>query len=242
MRIEQNLNPGVVRAGMVHKLFQGYVHNLFGNMLRRSWGLRAWAAAAVLAVAPLAAQAADAPAQLRSFVSNVASATGDFTQQTTGQAQSRPEQSGQFSFQRPGKFRWHVKHPYEQLIVSDGSRVLQYDPDLAQVTQRSVDQSIGASPAAILFGSGSLEESFDVQPLPDDDGLQWLRATPRGPDAGFTHVDIGFRNELPARLLLLDAFGQTTRIELSNIKANPQLPASQFEFTPPDDVDVVNMQ
>ncbi|HLU20303.1 MAG TPA: outer membrane lipoprotein chaperone LolA [Pusillimonas sp.] len=197
----------------------------------------------VAALAFVPAVAADGPAQLRSFVSNVTSATGDFTQQTTGgQAQSRPEQTGRFSFQRPGKFRWHVLKPYEQLIVSNGDNVLQYDPDLAQVTERSVDQSIGASPAAILFGSGSLEDTFDVKALPQDDGLEWLRATPRGSDAGFAHVDIGFRNELPARLLLLDAFGQTTRIELSNIQANPQLQASEFEFTAPDDVDVVRMQ
>jgi len=200
------------------------------------------AAAAALVLAPLATLAADAPTQLNQFVANVASATGSFSQQTSGQAQGRPEQSGEFSFQRPGKFRWHVKKPYEQLIVSDGEKVLQYDPDLAQVTQRSVDQSIGTSPAAILFGSGSLEDAFVVQSLPDDDGLQWLRATPRGADAGFSHVDIGFRNDLPARLLLLDAFGQTTRIDLSNIKANPELPSSLFQFTPPADVDVVKMQ
>ncbi|TFL13885.1 outer membrane lipoprotein chaperone LolA [Pusillimonas caeni] len=200
-----------------------------------------WAAAA-LALAPLVSMAAAAPAQLNQFVAKVASATGSFSQQTSGQAQGRPEQSGEFSFQRPGKFRWHVKKPYEQLIVSDGEKVLQYDPDLAQVTQRSVDQSIGTSPAAILFGSGSLEDSFVVQSLPDDDGLQWLRATPRGADAGFSHVDIGFRNDLPARLLLLDAFGQTTRIDLSDIKANPELPASLFQFKPPADVDVVKMQ
>lgn len=205
--------------------------------------LLAWLASLAFTVMLVPASAAEAPAQLRNFVADVTSATGDFTQQTTGgQAQSRPEQSGRFSFQRPGKFRWHVLKPYEQLIVSNGKNVLQYDPDLAQVTERSVDQSIGASPAAILFGSGSLEDTFDVKALPDDDGLQWLRATPRGPDAGFTHVDIGFRNELPARLLLLDAFGQTTRIELYNIQPNPQLPASQFEFVAPDDVDVVRMQ
>lgn len=199
-------------------------------------------AAAMLAFMPVVVLAADAPQQLRQFVDTVKTATGNFTQQTSDQGQGRPEQSGQFSFQRPGKFRWHVKQPYEQLIVSDGQKVLQYDPDLAQVTQRSVDQSIGTSPAAILFGSGSLEDSFDVQPLADDDGLKWLRAVPRGADAGFTHVDIGFRDNLPARLLLLDAFGQTTRIDFSGIQANPQLSADQFNFTPPDDVDVVNMQ
>lgn len=203
--------------------------------------IKYFAAAAALALAPWTAMA-DAPQQLQRFVRDVSAASGDFTQQTSDQSQSRPEQSGQFSFQRPGKFRWHVKRPYEQLIVSDGTHVLQYDPDLAQVTQRSVNQSIGTSPAAILFGSGSLEESFEVQALPDKDGLQWLRAVPKGADAGFTHVDIGFRNDLPARLLLLDAFGQTTRIELSNIQSNPQLPASLFEFTAPDDVDVVKME
>src|SRR5690606_34907019 len=101
--------------------------------------------------------------------------------------------------------------------------------------------SIGTSPAAILFGSGSLEESFAVQSLPDDDGLQGLRATPRGADAGFSHVDSGFRNGLPGRLLLLDAFGQATRIDLSDIQSNPKLPASLFQFDPPADVDVVNM-
>lgn len=242
MRIEQVLNEqGAAGVETSRRGLKQYF--VYGALSNSSRWLRYFLVSTALALVPVFAWAADASVQLNRFVSNVASATGDFTQQTTGgQAQSRPEQSGQFSFQRPGKFRWHVKKPYEQLIVSDGQNVLQYDPDLAQVTQRTVDQSIGASPAAILFGSGSLEDSFNVQPLPDDDGLQWLRATPLGPDAGFTHVDIGLRNELPARLLLLDAFGQTTRIDLFNIQSNPKLPASQFQFTPPDDVDVVRMQ
>lgn len=179
---------------------------------------------------------------MRQFVDKVASATGNFTQQTTGQGRSKPQQDGQFAFQRPGKFRWDVKQPYEQLVVSDGATVYQYDPDLAQVTQRTVDKSIGASPAAILFGSGSLDASFTISALPDNDGLQWLRAKPRSSDAGFTYVDIGFRNDLPARLQLLDSFGQTTRIDLSNIKANPSLPAAEFKFVPPKGVDVVKMQ
>src|SRR3546814_13855250 len=86
---------------------------------------------------------------------HVKSATCDFTQQRLDQnSQGRPAQSGQFSFKRPGQFKWAVVKPYEQLIISDGKRVYQYDPDLAQVPERGVDQSIGASPAAIIFGSG----------------------------------------------------------------------------------------
>ena len=125
--------------------------------------------------------------------------------------------------------------------MSDGKQVFQYDPDLAQVVERGVGQSVGASPAAILFGSGSLDDAFDVKALPARDGLQWLRATPRQADAGFAYVDIGFRDDKPARLELLDSFGQTTRIELSNIVTNPSLAADTFTFRPPPDVDVVKM-
>ncbi|HUG58695.1 MAG TPA: outer membrane lipoprotein chaperone LolA [Candidimonas sp.] len=199
--------------------------------------------ASVLAASPLMAWAADAPAQLRDFAAKVSAGSGQFTQQTLdakGGTSKRP-QSGEFSFKRPGQFKWAVKKPYEQLIISDGKLVYQYDPDLAQVTERKVDQSIGASPAAILFGSGSLDEAFSIAALPGKEGLDWLRATPRSADAGFTHVDIGFKANMPARLELLDSFGQVTRIELSNIAANPKLAADEFKFVPPKGVDVVKM-
>lgn len=206
--------------------------------------LAACAAVALCAgMLPALAAAATAQEQLRAFTQSVTSATGSFTQATssTQAARPKPPQSGTFSFQRPGKFKWAVQKPYEQLIVADGKQVFQYDPDLAQVTVRKVDQAIGTSPAAILFGSGSLEQSFEVSALPDKDGLQWLRAKPRNTDAGFSRVDIGFKDNAPARIELLDAFGQTTRVDLSNIVSNPKLNEQDFRFVAPKGVDVVNM-
>ena len=203
--------------------------------------IKSLAAAALLAAAPLLAHAADAVTQLRQFVDSVASASGSFVQTQSSANRQAASQSGVFSFERPGKFRWDVQKPYAQLTVSDGKRLYQYDPDLAQVTERSVDASVGASPAAILFGSGSFEDSFTSSDLPDSDGMQWLRARPIGGDAGFEHIDIGFRDTLPARLLLLDAFGQTTRIDLDGIRTNPSLSEQEFRFTAPDGVDVVRM-
>lgn len=200
------------------------------------------AALALLAMAPALALAADAQAQLKAFVAKVQSATGQFSQSTVGpQGRTQPAQLGTFAFQRPGKFKWMILRPYEQLIIADGHQVFQYDPDLAQVTVRNVDQAIGTSPAAILFGAGELESSFKVSALPDADGLQWLRAVPRNADAGFSQVDIGMRGDEPARIELLDTFGQVTRVELSDIQANPKLPEGQFQFQAPAGVDVVRM-
>lgn len=209
--------------------------------MKSKFAFRRFAVALVMALGPVAAWSTQAPDQLEKFIANVQAATGEFTQQRLDQ-QGKPAQSGLFSFKRPGQFKWAVKKPYEQLIISDGKQVYQYDPDLAQVTERGVDQSIGASPAAILFGSGSLADTFTISSLPSKEGFEWLRAVPRGGSAGFAHVDIGFKDAMPARLELLDSFGQTTRIDLSNIVPNPELGADEFIFTPPPGVDVVKMQ
>ncbi len=187
--------------------------------------------------------AASAQDQLKSFVQQVHAATGSFQQTVVGpQGQTRRPQSGQFSFERPGRFKWDVVSPYAQLIVSDAKQVFQFDPDLNQVTVRNVDQAIGASPAAILFGTGDLDTAFDVTAQPDRDGVSWLRAKPRNGDAGFVHLELGMSDGLPVRIVLLDAFGQTTRVELSGIQRNPSLPASTFEFVAPVGADVVRMQ
>ena len=203
---------------------------------------RRLAAVAALSLAPAMVFAASAQEQLRAFVATVTSATGSFSQYTVNnQGRTQPAQTGVFSFQRPGKFKWAVQKPYEQLVISDGRQVFQFDPDLAQVTERKVDAAIGTSPAAILFGSRSLEQSFDVSALPSKDGIDWLRAKPRTADAGFSRVDIGMKDNLPVRVELLDSFGQTTRVDLSGIAANPQLPAKEFQFVAPKGVDVVKM-
>jgi outer membrane lipoprotein carrier protein len=181
--------------------------------------------------------------QLRAFVDQVQSASGEFSQYTVGpQGQTKPPQRGRFLFMRPGRFKWDVIKPYEQQIVSNGREIYQFDPDLNQVTVRKVDQALGASPAAILFGSGSLEQSFEVTALPNREALVWLRAKPKQADAGFVHVDLGFKDGLPHRIILLDAFGQTTHVELTAQVRNPALSTSNFDFIPPKGADVVRMQ
>lgn len=193
-------------------------------------------------VPTLSAAASQAADQLRAFIRTVPAAQGQFTQQTqdaSGRTQSL--QSGSFIFRRPGQFRWDVAAPYEQQIVSDGKKIYQYDPDLAQVTLRDVDESIGTSPAAILFGTASLEHSFELSEQGQREGLDWLRAKPLSADAGFAYVDIGFANGKPKRLILKDAFDQSTHIEFTQITVNPQLKADVFTFTVPAGVDLVQM-
>ena len=124
---------------------------------------------------------ADALADLRKFVQTVRTGQADFTQVVSSPDGAKKRTSaGHFEFERPNRFRFAYAKPDEQLIVSDGKTVWLHDPDLNQVTQRPFGEALGATPAALLAG-GSLDKDFLLKLLPDEAGLSWVEARPKGP-------------------------------------------------------------
>jgi outer membrane lipoprotein carrier protein len=220
-------------------------------------GVRALAVATLIAIqlSPSPARSAPEPdpasgvAQLRVFVEGTRAAHGEFTQRTSrtdGPAgrseQGRPEQSrseapravsGRFAFARPGRFRWEVIRPDDQLIVSDGKQVWFHDRDLDQVSVRPLGESVGSSPAAILFGSDAIEREFAVREMGVRDGAAWIEATPHRKDAGFERIAIGLRQGLPVAMEIRDAFGQLTRLSFDSVRRDAQPDLSQFRFVAP---------
>ena len=190
------------------------------------------------AATPVQAAAVD---QLRQFVSGTRSAKGEFTQrQLKGPGtQAGPVSTGSFSFSRPGRFRWEVQKPFAQTIVADGERLWMHDPDLNQVTVRRIADSLGSSPAAILFGADDLERTFTLSDAGTRDGIEWLEAVPKSREAGFERIGIGFRNGLPEAMEIRDAFGQTSVLAFRDIERNPRLGAEVFRFVPPKGADVI---
>ncbi len=195
------------------------------------------ATALALAAPPAAAGGID---ELRAFVGGARSGTASFDQVTVDKA-GRPVQkaSGSFAFQRPGKFRWQYAKPLDQLIVGDGSNVYIHDRDLNQVIVRPMSQALGASPAALLAGDDALERGFTLVDGGNADGLAWVNATPRSAESGFTSVKIGFRDQLPRSMVLVDAFGNTTTLRFGAIERNVAIPADQFRFVAPAGADVI---
>ena len=147
--------------------------------------------------------------------------------------------TGVFAFQRPGRFRWEVRKPYEQVMVGDGEKLFFHDKDLNQVTVRKLANSLGASPAAILFGSNELERDFTLKEDGSRNGMDWINALPRNKDAGFDRILIGLRGGLPEAMELRDAFGRTTVFTFSGFERNPTLEADSFRFVMPRGADIV---
>lgn len=209
----------------------------------RTMALRGLLAVAFFFLASFVYAAPTSVEQLKSFGVHVKAAEGAFTQRTFGaQGQTAPDQKGNFVFERPGRFLWQVTQPYRQLILTDGQDLYQYDPDLSQVTVRAVGKSLGYSPAAVLFGNGQVDDLFTLSPLPDQDGLAWLRAVPKQPDSGLRQIDMGLRDGLPVKLLLKDGFGQITQVDITALTPKTSLPADTFKFKLPPNTDLVRLQ
>ena len=195
-------------------------------------------AAVVLALGLQAAQA-DAVDTLRAFTRDVKTGSASFTQTVTSPDGARKKtSSGSFEFSRPNRFRFAYSKPFEQLIVSDGSKVWLHDIDLNQVSVRLLDQALGGTPAALLAG-GSLEKDFELAAQPAKDGLDWVQATPRTKDGSVTQLRVGFRGKDLAALEIVDAFGQRSQLLFTAVQQGLALPAERFRFVPPPGVDVI---
>lgn len=188
-------------------------------------------------VAPTA-RSGEAIAQLRRFAASTRAASGRFVQTQVGARQAASTR-GQFAFSRPGNFRWEIESPDQQLIVTDGKKLHFYDKDLRQVTVRPAGEAIQATPAAVLFGFGDLNDSFRLSELGAHGGVAWVEAVPKAADSGFDRIRVGLRDGQPVAMEVSDAFGQVNRYQFSGLKTDVKIPDSQFRFVPPAGVDVL---
>ncbi|MBY0411708.1 MAG: outer membrane lipoprotein chaperone LolA [Burkholderiaceae bacterium] len=204
-------------------------------------------ATAILIAASACAASADGLKSLESFMKGTQAGRAEFTQTVTappkdGLAARTKTSSGSFEFQRPGRFKFVYKKPFDQTIVADGQSLWLYDVDLNQVTQRSQAQALGSTPAALLASApdmSALKAEFTIEGAPEKEGLQWVLASPKARDGQIKSVRVGFAGDQLAALDILDSFGQRSLIQFSAMQANASLPANTFQFKPPAGADVV---
>jgi outer membrane lipoprotein carrier protein len=178
---------------------------------------------------------------LEAFVKSAKSGRAEFTQVVTapareGQAARSKSSSGTFEFQRPSRFRFDYKKPFEQTIVADGQTLWLYDVDLNQVTARKQSAVLGSTPAALIASApdvATLRKDFNLEAAPDKDGMQWVQATPKVKDGQLTSMRVGFRGNELAALEILDSFGQRSVLTFNRMELNASIPAEHFQFKPP---------
>lgn len=165
--------------------------------------------------------------------------SGSFTQTVTSKKKTQTS-SGTFKILRPGYFRWDYTKPYQQVIVGDSKTVWLYDPELKQVTKKSQAEALGDSPAAILSDRNALGSSYTLKEDGNQNGIDWVKATPKSSNAGYQYIRLGFKNNQLNGMQLRDSFGNNTNITFASLNNNPNVSAADFKFTPPKGVDVLS--
>ncbi|MDL5034126.1 outer membrane lipoprotein chaperone LolA [Pelomonas sp. APW6] len=182
---------------------------------------------------------ADAVQSLKDFVREVKSGRASFSQTVTAPDGKRKKtSSGTFEFQRPNLFRFQYQKPFEQLIVGDGQKVWTFDADLNQASSRRIGQALAGTPAALLAG-GNIEKDFELKAQPAEGGLEWVLALPRQAEGNIQQLRVGFKGRELAALEVLDAFGQRSLMQLSQLQTNVAIGADRFRFEVPKGVDLL---
>ena len=178
----------------------------------------------------------DAVKDLRaSFVQNSYSAALD----------KETETRGTVVVQRPGKMRWEYAQPDGHVIVLDGSAIRIWNPGEKQLQVAALAKS-GVSPTALSFlmGQGSLSESFTASPLSEAGRTdRGLLLKPKG-DAGFESLALWLEpKSLQLReSVVVDLFGNRTRVRFDGISENAGVPASSFDLPTPPGAEVIDLR
>ncbi|MDH3713361.1 MAG: outer membrane lipoprotein chaperone LolA [Gammaproteobacteria bacterium] len=193
-----------------------------------------------LALPGAVAQTDNGLQRLEAFTARLDSLRAQFVQSLfDAQGKAVQESRGTVVLQRPGRFRWEYRLPYEQLIVADGEKLWVYDTELQQVTVKELDNALGNAPIMLLSERRPLQEDFIIHNLQPRDGLQWVELEPRVKDTDFTRITLGMDEQGMKVMELRDSFGQATEVRFVNLEINVAPAAESFVFVPPAGVDII---
>jgi outer membrane lipoprotein carrier protein len=153
---------------------------------------------------------------------------------------------GTVLLKKGGKMRWDYKSPAPQQIVSDGTSLWVYTPELNQVNKGNAPKALAGPAGSFLSGLGKIREEFTVRFLNpanprDGAGRPVLDLTPKQPTPLLTRLVIAVdpKDYVVREAVLYDQFQNTVTMTFNKVVINPGLSDTLFAFTPPKDAAVV---
>jgi outer membrane lipoprotein carrier protein len=154
---------------------------------------------------------------------------------------------GTVYLKKGGKMRWDYKSPAPQQIVSDGTHLWVYTPELNQVNKGDAPKALAGPAGSFLQGLGKLRDEFTVRFLnpaskTDASGRPVLDLTPKKPTALLTRLVLTVDpkdNYLVRQAVLYDQLQNTVTMSFNRVALNPGLSDTLFAFTPPKGAAVV---
>ncbi len=145
------------------------------------------------------------------------------------------ESQGLLTISRPGKFRWQVTAPEEELIVSDGQTMWLYSPFVEQVTLINLQDAIAGTPFILL--SGANDQQWQKYRVSKDNNVFTIEAAdPQMQNNRFIFEFNGTGNI--SRFVVIEEQGQRSEFKLTHKPISEKIGSDYFNFQIPADVEV----
>lgn len=153
--------------------------------------------------------------------------------------------NGSAFFKKPGMMRWEYTVPDRQQIITDGTTLWIYRPDDKQVTVGVFPSFFGDGKGAGFLSDISLIRKKFMVSIGDGfvDSEHVLKLWPKEKNIDISVIHLAISRETceVIRIVTYNAYGDETRIELTDINFSENPPDSIFHFIIPPGTDIVRM-
>lgn len=197
--------------------------------------------AAFLAAAPALAQS-DLPDRIQARYETLRTFRAEFTQDLTNAASGEVStRTGTISFENPSLVRWETISPDPELLVVGVDAVWDYFPDEQLAIRYAVDQLFDSKTMIrFLSGQANLRDDFSIEIQEVEDGLVKIKLIPFEPEPGLVlgYIWVDEETALIHKVLVVDFFANGNMVSLEHMEVDVSLRMREFEFEPPEGVDV----
>lgn len=190
------------------------------------------------AEAPTAPKAAALAAKVQTFYESTRDLEAAFTQTYTYVTFGRKQVSkGTLQVKKPGKLRWDYVEPEKKVVVVNGPRLVQWEPNANQAyVDERFDATAMSAAVTFLLGTGKLAAEFDLA----TDAAERLVMTPKKPDPRVAQVvlTVGANGEVTATRVV-DGSGNVNELAFEKIRRNAGVADARFTLDLPKDVHLV---
>jgi outer membrane lipoprotein carrier protein len=186
-------------------------------------------------------------ARVQAFYDRTESVRVDFQQHYWSNVYRRTTTSrGRLAILRPGRIRFDYTTPTGKVVVSDGDNFTYYEPgDDGGAGQYWVGSADGTSTAlGFLTGTARLDRDYTfslgtIDPATEPAQSDELVLRPRSADPHYTEIRLFVSNApgtegVVLRASICDHENNWNRFDFSGFRFTEAIPASTFEYTPPE--------
>ncbi len=179
--------------------------------------------------------------RLRKYFSGVTDISGSFSQTSyIKDIEETQKFSGIFFIKKPSSLMWEYDSPRDEKVIIRDTVTWIYRKNDNQVLKSQFNKkALSRVPLALLTSIDTISNDYDIS-MTEENALQLNPKKPMGfiRTMIFELAPSGF----PIKMFtVIDTYGNIIMIELSDIKTNPGLEDSLFEFTPPPGTEVFDL-